>query len=258
MIHIGPTHGPPPRDYLQSVDMALMLALLLRDEGTLTVSRAAEMLGVSQSTAHRSLAMLVYRGFAIRSEARAYLPGPSLTTSSLRPGVGHELITTAEPFMQALSTETEETSHLTVLVENKTHFLHTVDGTQSVRVGSRRGQVLPAHQNSGGLIMLAEHSASELRALYPALPDHEFDDLRRTLNRSRQRGFAINNGQYEADVSGVGACLRNDLGDTLGAVTVTAPTNRFNRVYRRCAEVLMRHVRDLNRSLQNFRPTTFS
>ncbi|MCX4908974.1 helix-turn-helix domain-containing protein [Streptomyces sp. NBC_00878] len=49
---------------ITSVDHALHLATLLQQEGPLRVSDAAERLGVSPSTAHRLLAMLVYRGFA--------------------------------------------------------------------------------------------------------------------------------------------------------------------------------------------------
>lgn len=249
----GPTHGSPPREFLQSVDLALTLILMLRDQGTLTISAAAAALGVSPSTVHRSMAMLVYRGFATRSESRTYLPGPALSSSSLQPGVGSELTAACLSHMQAIATETAETVHLLVLVGNKVHFLHTVEGTHPVRVGIRRGQVIPAEQNAGGLVMLAERSASELRALYPSLPDTDFESLRRQLHRTRSRGFSINNGLYEHDVSAVGVCLRNDLGDILGAVTVATPTSRFRGAHRRCAEVLLKHSRDLNRRLEDLR-----
>jgi len=255
MTSLGPTHGPPPREFLQSVNLSLTLILMLRDLGSLTITGAAEELEVSASTVHRSMAMLVYRGFATRSESRTYLPGPALSSSSLQPGVGSELIAACASHMAAIGTETGETTNLLALVGNKCHFLHTVEGTLPVRVGSRRGQVMPADQNSGGLAMLAERSAAELRALYPSLPDAEFDALRRKLHRTRTRGFAINNGLYEHDVSAVGACLLNDLGDILGAVTVSVPTGRFRGVHRRCAESLTKHTRDLNRKLEGARFT---
>lgn len=255
-MHQAPTHGLPPREFLQSVDLSLTLILMLRDMGTLTISGAADSLGVSPSTVHRSMAMLVYRGFATRSESRTYLPGPALSSSSLQPGVGSELIKLCLPHMQAIATETMETTHLMVLVGNKVHFLHSEEGAHPVRVGIRRGQVMPAEQNAGGLVMLAERSPAELRALYPSLPDDEFSSLRRQLHRTRGRGFSLNHGLYEHDVSAVGVCLRNDLGDTLGAITVATPTTRFRGVHRRCAEVLIKHGRDLNRLLESARFAT--
>src|SRR3989442_5129785 len=68
-----------PRYPLQSVDHALQLLQILRDNGSLRVSEAAQELGTARSTAHRLLAMLVYRDFAVQDEARNYLPGPALS-----------------------------------------------------------------------------------------------------------------------------------------------------------------------------------
>ncbi|STC70036.1 IclR family transcriptional regulator [Corynebacterium pilosum] len=254
MIVQGPTQGPPPREYLQSVDLALNLILMLRDSGSLTISGAAETLGTAPSTVHRSMAMLVYRGFATRSESRTYLPGPAISSTSLVPGMGSELIEATADHLTALAAESGETCNLQVLAGNKTHFLYSAEGSQLVRVGTRRGQVMPADENSGGLAILAELSPGELRALYPTMPDEEFEDLRRTLHRTRTRGFALNHGLYEHDVSAVGAVLRNELGDTLGAITMSIPTTRFRNVHRQCADMLVKHVRDLNRRLAKFRP----
>ncbi|WP_257161447.1 IclR family transcriptional regulator [Corynebacterium cystitidis] len=254
MIAHGPTQGPPPREYLQSVDLALVLILMLRDNGSLTISGAADTLSVAPSTVHRSMSMLVYRGFATRSESRTYLPGPAISSTSLVPGMGSELIEATADHLTALAAETGETCNLQVLSNNKTHFLYSAEGSNLVRVGTRRGQVMPADENSGGLAILAELSPGELRALYPTMQDEAFEDLRRTLHRTRKRGFALNNGLYEHDVSAVGAVLRNELGDTLGAITVSIPTSRFRSVHRKCAEILVKHVRDLNHRLAKFRP----
>lgn len=254
MIHTGPTYGLPPREYLQSVDLALVLVLILRDSGRVTISGAAKILGVSASTVHRSMSMLVYRGFATRGENRSYLPGPALSSSSLQPGAGAQLVESARDQLARLSEETGETCQLMTLSGSKCHVLLSVAGTTQPTVGSRRGQILPAEQNAGGLAMLAELSAGELRGLYPTLPDQNFDQLRRTLRRSRERGFAINNGLYEANVSAVGACLRNELGDILGAVAVTVPTQRFRSVHHPCTEALKARTRALNQALADARP----
>ncbi|WP_394283910.1 IclR family transcriptional regulator [Corynebacterium sp.] len=254
MIHIGPTHGLPPREYLQSVDLALVLILILRDSGRITISETAKLLDVSPSTVHRSVAMLVYRGFATRGENRTYLPGPALSSSSLQPGTGAQLVEATREQLIRLSEETGETCQLMTMSGNKCHILLSVAGATQPTVGSRRGQIIPAEQNAGGLAMLSEYSAGELRALYPTFPDATFDQLRRTLRRSRERGFAINNGLYEAHVSAVGACLRNELGDVLGAVAVTVPTHRFRSVHHPCTQSLKASIQTLNQSLAAVRP----
>ena len=64
-----------PSYALTSVDNALRLVQLLRDQGRLRVTDAAAELDVAPSTAHRLLGMLVYRGFAIQDDGRATFPG---------------------------------------------------------------------------------------------------------------------------------------------------------------------------------------
>lgn len=253
MRNISPTHGLPPKSVLSSVDTALQLILLLRDSGALTISAAAEELNVGLSTVHRSMAMLVYRGFAVRSESRTYLPGPALATSALQPGLGSDLTRLCQHHMEAMARETGETSHLIILQGVNCHFIHSVEGTNPVRVGSRRGQVMPATQNSGGLVMLAELSQRELRSLYSNLGDEEFENLRKRLRRTRDRGHGTNFGFFEQDVSAVAECLLNDVGDVLGALSLAVPSSRFREAYPRCVEAMNRHMKDLNRTLASYR-----
>ncbi|MBF8187168.1 helix-turn-helix domain-containing protein [Nonomuraea sp. K274] len=64
---------------IESVDNALRLIHLLRARGEVGVTAAAKALGVAPSTAHRLLAMLVFRG------RRAERP-PGLRPRPARPG----------------------------------------------------------------------------------------------------------------------------------------------------------------------------
>src|SRR5436309_113375 len=67
-----------PAYAIASVDSALLLASLLQQEGPMRVTDAAGRLGVSVSTAHRLLGMLVYRDFAEQLPDRRYGPGTVL------------------------------------------------------------------------------------------------------------------------------------------------------------------------------------
>ncbi|MGH3277713.1 MAG: helix-turn-helix domain-containing protein, partial [Trebonia sp.] len=76
---------------IDSVDNALRILQLLRDSGQVRVSGAAAELGVARSTAHRLLAMLVYRDFAVQAEDRSYHPGPAVSARPLRAGPAQRL-----------------------------------------------------------------------------------------------------------------------------------------------------------------------
>ena len=78
----SPGDGVAPQYPIESVDNALRLLLLLgeRTEEVRLTDVSAE-LGVASSTAHRILAMLIWRGFARQDpRTKTYGPGPTLTS----------------------------------------------------------------------------------------------------------------------------------------------------------------------------------
>src|SRR5690606_16854792 len=134
---------------IESVDHALHLATLLLHEGPLRVTDAAARLGVARSTAHRLLAMLVYRDFAEQDEDRRYVAGPVLRGAAAPEPVA-DLRRIALPHLEALAARTDESVNLAIVVGDQTRFIATVESTQVLRVGDREGRVLPAHLASGG------------------------------------------------------------------------------------------------------------
>jgi IclR family transcriptional regulator, acetate operon repressor len=223
---------------LESVDNALRLLQLLRDQGRLRVTEAAAELGTARSTAHRLLAMLVYRDFAVQDEQHGYLPGPALSAPPVRDRPLQELRQVLLPHLEALCERVGETVNLMVRVGTQTRFLASVESTQILRVGDRAGTVLPATRTSGGKALLATLSRAELAELYPPGHDHgdeaamsraEFERLCRALDTVRRRGYGLNLEETETGVKAIGRCVRDESGRALGAITIAVPSARFSR-----------------------------
>ncbi|MFC5143036.1 IclR family transcriptional regulator [Actinomycetospora rhizophila] len=217
-----PTYG------IQSVDHALRLAAVLQQEGPLRVSDAAERLGVARSTAHRLLAMLVYRDFAEQDEDRRYVAGPVLR----RPGAPEpvaDLRRAALPHLHELTAQTDETTNLVVVVDDQARFVASVECDQVLRVGDRGGRVLPAHLASGGRAVLATRPEDEVRALYAGAgsPVADVDALLRELRRTRRQGFALNDQRTETGVTAIGAAVPSTA--VPGAISISMPTARYRR-----------------------------
>ena len=210
---------------ITSVDHALRLAQLLQREGQLTVSEAAERLGVARSTAHRLLAMLVYRDFAEQGPDRSYRAGPVLHRSGPMPEQTVLLRDVALPHLQVLVAKVNETANLMVRVGRQTRFISTVECDQALRVGDRTGRVLPAHLASGGKAMLAALDARQLGDLYQG-EDADLPGLRKELSLIRQRGFALNEQSTEAGVSAIGVALPGP-GEPPAALSLAIPAARF-------------------------------
>lgn len=214
---------------IDSVDHALRLAGILQQEGPLRVTDAAERLGVARSTAHRLLAMLVYRDFAERDDDRRYVAGPVLRRPTVPEPVA-DLRRIALPHLQALTAQVEETVNLMVVIGDQARFAATVECGQVLRVGDREGRMLPAHLSSGGRAVLAALPEQEVTALYAETdPAVELPALLRDLRRVRRQGFAVNDQRTEAGLTAIGCALGGPAGTPPAALSIAMPTARYRR-----------------------------
>lgn len=219
-----------PAYAIASVDNALRLAALLQLEGTVTVTRAAERLGVAPGTAHRLLSMLVYRDFAVRL-SRGYGVGPLLARVEDRSGDAGALRTAALAPMTRLMERFEETVTLTIRTRRMVRFIAEVECSRALRVGHRTGMVFPAHLTSGGLAMLAELDDEAITELYAEPGEDEeapdFLTLLPRLTSIRQQGFALNHGLSERGIVAVGHAIRDAEGRAIASLGVAMPESRF-------------------------------
>ncbi|MFC4466054.1 IclR family transcriptional regulator [Streptomyces xiangluensis] len=216
---------------IASVDHALHLATLLQQEGPMRVSDAAERLGVSPSTAHRLLAMLVYRDFAEQRPDRRYQAGEVLRPTVTTQAPVTLLREVALPHMQELADAKEESVNLIVLAGTEARFLATAESQspQILRVGTRAGRSLPAHLTSGGKAILAALPTEDLTAFCDGDTEVDLPRLRRELARVRKRGFALNNQETETGLTAIGVRVRAPAHGLIAAVAIAIPTARFRR-----------------------------
>lgn len=229
-----PLKTPPPYA-IASVDHALRLATVLQMEGGLTVSQAAERLGVARSTAHRLLAMLVYRDFAVRDEDRIYRAGPVLELAVHSHSRVSTLRTAALPHLSRLVALLDETMNLAIRTRDTVRFIASVECRRALRVGSREGMVFPAHRTTAGLLLLADLSPEELAdvlstARYGDRPEQRPDlsALRTDLARVRRNGFALNRERSERGLVAIGVPVRYPDGAAAAGLSVAMPSVRYH------------------------------
>lgn len=221
----------PPAYGVTSVDHALRLAVILQIEGPLTVSTAAARLGVARSTAHRLLSTLVYRDFAVQDDDRSYRAGPVLELAATTHSRTGAIRIAALGPMEALVNMVDETVNLSIRTARTIRFVASVESSQTLRVSSREGMVLPAHLSTGGLVMLAALTDEQLTSLYDAAPADERVDLtklRSELKAVRRSGIAINLERTERGLTAMGHAITDATGTTVAAVSVSMPSVRYS------------------------------
>jgi DNA-binding IclR family transcriptional regulator len=219
-----------------SVDKALRLLLLMREEGPISVSRAGEALDVARSTAHRLLTTLQARGFAHQDPlTRAYGPGRELLRIGLAAVGGLDIRRVAHPYLLEVVKEVQETVHLIALDGPRTLVLDSVECNQEVRVGSRIGGSQPPNCTSAGKALLARMSPEQVVALLGPDPLETLTpysirthaELALELERVRELGYATNFGGNDLQAANVAVAIPSDRGGRRAAITVSAPAQRM-------------------------------
>lgn len=218
-----------PAYAIASVDSALLLAILLQQEGPMRVTDAAARLEVSVSTAHRLLGMLVYRDFAEQLPDRRYGSGPVLRGGTAPRASVSRLRAVALPHLRGLVDALGETANVMVLTGSDVRFVATVECDHVLRVGDRTGRVLPAHLSSGGKAALALADEQQRAAVLDPLDAAARAKLERELRTVRRRGYAVNDQGTEAGLTAVGVAVPAAGGFSGAAISLAAPTARCSR-----------------------------
>ncbi|QKJ89224.1 IclR family transcriptional regulator [Paramixta manurensis] len=229
------SEGGSPSYPISSVDNALRLLLLFREQQSMRLTDACNYLGVAHSTAHRLLAMLIHRGFVRQDATRAYRPGPMLVDIGLAVVQKMDVRTQARPFLETLATRFGETVHLVTLEGSQVRYLDSVESDRTLRVIARTGQVLPAHCTSAGKALLGEFSPEQVRALYAdealtiktTRSIKSFAALENALDDVRHQGYATNYEESEEGVGSVAIALVNAADRPVASIAVAVPVTRL-------------------------------
>jgi DNA-binding IclR family transcriptional regulator len=219
-----------------TVSKTLRTLLMLTAHDSLRVSDLAKELDVAVSTAHRMLHIMGLHGFVEQEEdSRRYRLGPAAFHIGRRP-LGRNLAAAAHPHLTRLSADLDETVNLVVLDGPDALFLDGVESRQLLRVATRTGARIPAYETAGGKALLAHLPFPVVRAMYAdgltratrfTLPD--LAELERDLVRCRERGYALNLGEHQAEVRAIGVPVRGPRDHPVAALTLAGPSSRWQR-----------------------------
>ena len=238
MQNTRPESETGPAYPIASVNNALLLLLLFREQPRVRLTDACKYLGVAHSTAHRLLAMLAHHGFVQQEPVtRAYIAGPALVEVGLAVVGSLNVREQARPVMEELAAELGETVHLGVLEGNQVRYVDAVESERALRVVARTGTLVPAHCTSLGKALLAQMTDEQVAKLYPTSAEPFAARTERSIttqakllkevSRARARGYAVNSGETEDDVGSVAVAFR-DFAGRPAAIAVAAPTSRLS------------------------------
>jgi len=229
-----------PTYSIESIDNALKTIHILRDFGSTRLSDVAMILGVSDSTAHRIMAMLVYQGFAVQDDHRRYCAGPAMFTPVISSERSRAVQEKARPSIEALTTELEESISLSTRVGAHTRVLLSVVPNGTEHVPERTGNVLHAHVSAAGRALLALLPEAHLERLYQSnaaetrgthLSKHDYAVLLKELESTRKRGYSRCVDAINMGISAIGLAVAPANTPHL-AIVVSTRTPQLAALYR--------------------------
>jgi len=223
------------RRSVQSVDRALdLLEALAAAEGEVSITALAARTTLHVSTVHRLLSTLLRRGY-VRQNPETLAEGRS------RFG---ELRLRARPVLRAITEATRETANLVVLDDLAAVYIETIPSPQVVRLFTQAGNRVPLHATGAGKALLAalpaarRDSVLDRLELRPYTPHTIVDAavLRRAVEEIRERGYAIDDEEYDDGVRCVAVPVMGAPNELIGSLSISAPANRLTR--QRCTELV--------------------
>ncbi|MGP8243957.1 MAG: IclR family transcriptional regulator [Bryobacteraceae bacterium] len=225
-----------PDYHVRVVDRALAILEELADGSVRFGDVAlAERLGLHKSTVHRLLAVLQRNGFVEREPGcTKYRLGWRIFELGMAAASRLDIIERAKPYVAKLVETTGETAHLGVLRQGEIVSLVNVESRYTVRTPATVGRHIPIHCTSLGKAILAFLPPDQLAE---RLKGYEFSrhsantivsknqflaDLALVVNR----GYAMDNEEYEEGLRCIAAPVRDHTGEVMGSLSIAGPTFR--------------------------------
>lgn len=214
---------------VQSIERIFdILELLSQERSGISLTEIGRRLDLHKSTVFRLMSVLRRRGYIEKGEDNLYRIGVRFIELSSSYLNNIELKTEAEPILRNLSNLTGQTVYLATLQNNEVVYLDKVEQHNSLRKYAIVGQRRPLYCTSLGKAMIMHRRDEEIRDLFRWIPFERFTPntiqdlpaLLEELHRSRERGWAFDNEEYEPGIQCLGAPIRDYRGVVIGAISV--------------------------------------
>jgi len=208
----------------------------LNPEG-MSLGELSELTSINRSTAYRLLSQLHAVGCLERVGRGRYRIGQGLFHLGLLAPQPLELRTACDPAMSRLAYETGETINLAVLDHTEILILHVIESAHEFRMAAKVGRRQPFYLTALGKGIAAFLPQENLEKLLHSLPRplesrapnsiRDLTQLREDLDRTREKGYSVDNEEVVAGVRAVAAPIFKGTGEVRASISLSAPSSRI-------------------------------
>lgn len=219
---------------LETLERALTVIEAIQELNGARVSELAEHLDLPQSTVHGYLSTLQRNRYLVKTGDEYDIGLKFLNVGGYvtdrEPGYDF-----AREKVKELARETGERAQFIVEEYGRGTYIHTETEDSAVQIDARIGKEKPLHASAAGKAILSTFSQDRVDAVIdrwgqPQLTEHTITDRDRLLDEletTAERGYSLNREESVKGLHAVGAPVMNPDGACFGALSVSAPSNRF-------------------------------
>lgn len=216
-----------------------ILDLLVKNSSGLTREEFTEKLGIPDSTMHRLLKTLEKHKI-LQSEyvgkRKKYKIGVKIVEYGSAFVKSSNLVSSAYPLMEKLMSDLQKTVHLAVPNEKKAVYVNTALNPSSPKLSTEIGKRVPMYCTGLGKAMLAFMEKNRRRALIDDMTLEkqtqntitDKDLLKEELTKTRNRGYAIDNAEWQVGIRCVAVPIKYHFDQVRAALSTAAPKERID------------------------------
>jgi IclR family transcriptional regulator, KDG regulon repressor len=238
-------------DNVRSITRAVQILETFRQGSVLTTAELARALRIPKSSIYEILRTLTDEGLVERMDGH-YRLGLRLIELAHTAVQDLEVGRVGRPLLQRLRDELNETVQLTVLYGEEVLYVEGYESTHQLRTFFELGDRAPLYCTALGKAILAFRGETEIQKVtgqkeLRAFTSRTLTDgsaLRRDLERTVARGYAIDDREHEEGVRCVAAPIRSRHGVVFASISVSGPAHRMTKA--REVEIASRTVEAAN------------
>jgi DNA-binding IclR family transcriptional regulator len=218
-----------------SLEKGTKILELLAERGELTVTKAAELLGMNRAGSHRFLSTLRELGYVEKNADRRYKLTFKIFELGMKMADRFEILREARPYMEELSRDFRETINLGFRDGLEILHIDKISSLEILRMDSLVGSRAPAYCTALGKACLAFLPKKELEVLFDGLRFKKLGPntitskkkLMEELVLIRDRGYAIDDEELSYGLRCVGAPIFDHTDFPRYSLSVAGPTLRL-------------------------------
>jgi IclR family KDG regulon transcriptional repressor len=213
-----------------------ILELIAGGYSRLSIREIAEKVNLPRTIVHRMIMTLEREHYLQRNlESQGYRLTTKLWSLGCAAVQGLEIKDIGRAPLEALASKTHELIALAVLDGDDVVYVDKVDCPQTVRAFIPVGGRAPAYGISTGKVILAYRSDEEIARIAATMKKFTpktvtgLGAFKKHLAEIRERGYAVNWGEWKEDVGGVASGIRDRDGNVVASIGATIPIHRLTK-----------------------------